>query len=718
MTEQAKLFHESWYRIADQRICLRPNVVVRRQMLRGEKWYVVQNPLSNQFYRLNPGAYDFVSRLSANRSIEEVWKESQARDPDNAPGQGDIIELLAQLYHANLLHYNLPPNSEKLFDRYKKKKQRILKANLKSIMFFRIPLFDPDALLQRLLRFIRLLISPLGAVVWCLVVVVGVKVAIDNFAELRVQSQGIMAPANLLFLYLGLVIVKTLHEFGHAFAVRRFGGEVHTMGVMFLIFSPLPYMDASSAWTFRNKWQRVFVGAAGMIFEVFVAACAIFIWAYTGPGVVHSLSYNMVFVASVSTVLFNINPLLRFDGYYILSDLLDMPNLHQHSAQHLKYLVESHAFGCKNCETPATTRREEIWFTTFGILSGVYRIFVFSMILLFVADRFLLAGMIMAVVCVVSWVLVPTAGILRYLGASPRLYRNRTRAIAVSGATFAVIFAFLFLLPFPNNFKASGVLKSTDYVVAVNKASGQVAEVFTPSGERVNPGDPLLRLSNTELALEIRESQAGLEEAKAQHRKAMHNQQADLDPIASRIAFYENRLKRLGQEQGDLTVRSEVQGIWVAPNLEDRIGMWINRGSPLGELINDDGFNFVSVVSQADVSELFAQGIQKTEVKLAGQANIPLAVTEYAAIPMEQTHLPSAALGYAGGGDIAIDTRDAQGVKTSEPYYQVRAFVQSDPEVSLLHGRSGRIRFSLAPKSLAWQGWRQLRQLLQKRYQL
>ena len=397
MTEQAKLFHESWYRIADQRICLRPNVVVRRQMLRGEKWYVVQNPLSNQFYRLNPGAYDFVSRLSANRSIEEVWKESQARDPDNAPGQGDIIELLAQLYHANLLHYNLPPNSEKLFDRYKKKKQRILKANLKSIMFFRIPLFDPDALLQRLLRFIRLLISPLGAVVWCLVVVVGVKVAIDNFAELRVQSQGIMAPANLLFLYLGLVIVKTLHEFGHAFAVRRFGGEVHTMGVMFLIFSPLPYMDASSAWTFRNKWQRVFVGAAGMIFEVFVAACAIFIWAYTGPGVVHSLAYNMVFVASVSTVLFNINPLLRFDGYYILSDLLDMPNLHQHSAQHLKYLVESHAFGCKNCETPATTRREEIWFTTFGILSGVYRIFVFSMILLFVADRFLLAGMIMAV---------------------------------------------------------------------------------------------------------------------------------------------------------------------------------------------------------------------------------------------------------------------------------------------------------------------------------
>ena len=718
MTGQAKLFHESWYRIADQRISLRPNVVVRRQVLRGEKWYVVQNPLSNQFYRLNPGTYEFVSRLSASRTVEEVWKEAQDRDPENAPGQGDIIELLAQLYHANLLHYNLPPNSEKLFERYKEKKQRILKANLKSIMFFRIPLFDPDALLQRLLRFIRLLISPVGVAVWCLVVVAGLKVAIENFPELRVQSQGIMAPSNLLFLYIGLVIVKTLHEFGHAFAVRRFGGEVHTMGVMFLIFSPLPYMDASSAWTFRNKWQRVFVGAAGMIFEVFVAACAIFVWVYTGPGVVHSLAYNMVFVASVSTVLFNINPLLRFDGYYILSDLLDLPNLHQHSARHLKYLVEHHAFGCKNCETPATTRREEVLFTTFGILSGIYRIFVFSMILLFVADQFLLAGMIMAVVCVVSWVLVPMVGILRYLGSSPRLYRTRTRAIAVCSATFAILFSFLFLLPFPNSFKAPGVLKSTDYVIAVNKASGQIAEVIATSGERVNSGDPLLRLTNEELELEIRESQAGLDEAHAQHRKAMHNQQADLDPIAGRIAFYEKRLRRLRQEQGDLIAKSDVRGIWVAPDLEDRIGMWISRGSPLGELINDDHFYFVSAVSQADVSELFAQGIRKAEVKLAGQASVPMVVTEYATIPMEQTHLPSVALGYAGGGDIAIDTRDAQGVKTSEPYYQVRASVQSDPEVALMHGRSGRIRFSLAPKPLAWQGWRKLRQLVQKRYQL
>ncbi len=249
-----------------------------------------------------------------NRTVEDVWKEVIAHDPDNAPGQEDVIHLLAQLYHANLLHYELPTDSAKLFERYKEQKQRIVKSTLMNIMFFRIPLFDPDAILKRLLPIVRLFLSPLGAIVWLAVVAAGAKVAIDHFAELGVQSQGILAPSNIPLLYLALILIKALHEFGHAFAVRRFGGEVHTMGVMFLIFNPLPYMDATAAWAFRSKWRRVFVGAAGMITEVFVAACAVFVWANTGPGMIHSLAYNMIFIASVSTILFNINPLLRFDG--------------------------------------------------------------------------------------------------------------------------------------------------------------------------------------------------------------------------------------------------------------------------------------------------------------------------------------------------------------------------------------------------------------------
>ena len=247
MKQERQIFHESWYRIANQRICLRATVKVRRQLFRGTRWYILYDPFSNQFFRLRPPAYEFVARLSNTRTVEEVWREVMECNPQDAPGQEEVIHLLAQLYHANLLHYQLPPDTTKLFERYKQRKQRILKANLLNIMFLRIPLWDPDNFLKRLLPFIRVIMSPIGTIFWSGIVIFAVKEVIDHFSEFRVQSQGILAPSNLFLLYLGAVIVKTLHEFGHAFAVRRFGGEVHTMGIMFLIFTPFPYMDATAA---------------------------------------------------------------------------------------------------------------------------------------------------------------------------------------------------------------------------------------------------------------------------------------------------------------------------------------------------------------------------------------------------------------------------------------------------------------------------------------
>ncbi|MEE9308612.1 MAG: PqqD family peptide modification chaperone, partial [Spirochaetia bacterium] len=431
MIEESKIFHESWYRIANEHICLRASVQIRRQRFRGSLWYVLYDPFNNEFFRLRPSAYRFVARLNLNQTVEEVWKEVMSQHPDDAPGQEDVIQLLAQLYHANLLHYDLPADSAKLFERYRERKQKIRRATLMSIMFFRIPLFDPDNLLKRLLPLARVVMSPFGVALWIGVVAGAIKALIDNWAQVGVQTQAILAPTNLPLLYLALILIKTLHEFGHAFAVRRFGGEVHTMGIMFLIFNPLPYMDATAAWAFRSKWKRVFVGAAGIITEVFVAACAVFIWANTGPGVINALAYNMMFIASVSTVLFNINPLLRFDGYYILSDLLDIPNLHAQSSQHLRHLVERYAFGYKKSQSPAVNFSEGFWLTFFGILSGLYKLVVFTTILLFVADRFLLLGILMAVVCAVTWIMAPLIRLVQYLASSPRLERTRLRAILV-----------------------------------------------------------------------------------------------------------------------------------------------------------------------------------------------------------------------------------------------------------------------------------------------
>jgi putative peptide zinc metalloprotease protein len=453
MSNAPATFSESWYRIANQHIWLRPGVKVRRQNYRGERWIVLENPFSNQFFRIRPAAYEFIARLGPSRTVQQAWQECLDRFPDEAPGQESVIQLLSQLYHANLLQYENAADSAQLFERYKKRREREIRSRLLNLMFMRFPLLDPDQFLVRTMPLIGKLISPIGALLWLFVVGWGLKVAIDNFDALREQSQSVLAPSNLFLLYLGMVVIKTLHEFGHAYFCRKFGGEVHVMGVLLMIFTPMPFVDATSSWSFRSRWKRVLVGAAGMIVELFVAALMVFVWANTGPSTLHNLAYNMIFVASVSTLIFNLNPLLRFDGYYILSDLVEIPNLNQRALRQLRHLCERYLFGIKKSVSPTDRKKEGFWLVVFGIASGIYRVIVFGGILLIVADRFFIIGIIMAAVCAISWVMVPTWRFLSYLASSPALDRTRPRAIAVSALGFAAILLFFGIVKFPSHFR-------------------------------------------------------------------------------------------------------------------------------------------------------------------------------------------------------------------------------------------------------------------------
>ena len=718
MSSESKTFSESWYRVANNKVSLKPHVQARRQFFRGEKWFVLQDAFNNQFFRLRPAAYDFVARLRSERTIQQVWDECLERNPDDAPGQEEVIRLLAQLYHANLLHYSVAADSAKLFERYKKRVNRETKSKLLGIMFARFPLLDPDDFLKHVLPFFRPFIGPLGAFIWSVVVVAAIKVVIDNFDTVKVQSQGILSPGNLFFLYLSMVVIKTIHEFGHALVCRRFGGEVHVMGVMLLVFTPIPYMDATSSWSFRSRRQRILVGAAGMIFELFVAACATFIWAYTGSGTVHSLAYNMMFIASFSTIVFNINPLLRFDGYYILSDILDIPNLHSSGKQQLTHLVEYYLFGCKKSHSPATSFREAFWLTFFGITSGIYRIVVFAGILLFVADKFLLFGLMMAVVCIFSWVLVPAGRLFRYLTSSPRLERTRNRAAFVTIGFVATVFILLGKFEYPNRFRAPGVLETETHPSVINESQGYVTEILVPTGSHIDQGQALLRLHDPELDFEIAGAEAQYNQTLLLKRRSVSEDSTDIVSINSRIEAIEKRLQYFLQRRKSLVVRANQSGIWTAPLLEEYLGMWMPRGTVLGQILNQDKFQFSAIVSQQEASRLFEKRIGQVEIRLKGQAKSVLPVADLKIIPAEQSMLPSAAMGWAAGGDIAVDVSDPSGLRAAESFFNVIANIQSADGVAFFHGRSGKIRFELPPEPLMQQWYRKFRQLLQQRYQI
>ena len=629
MAEESQIFHESWYRIAGQSLALRSSVRVRRQMFRGALWYVLFDPFGDQFYRLRPAAYRFVARLGERRTVEEVWKESIAVDPDNAPGQEEVIQLLAQLYHANLLHYELAPDSAKLFERYRETKQKIRRAALANIMFFRLPLFDPDAALKRSLFLVRPLMGPLGAVLWLAVVGLGVKAAIDNFAGLSNQSQGILALPNIPLLYLGLVIIKALHELGHAFVVRGFGGEVHSMGVMFLIFNPLPYVDATAAWAFRSKGRRVLVGAAGMIVELFVAAFAVLVWAGTGPGVLHSLAYNMVFVASVSTILFNINPLLRFDGYYILSDLLDIPNLHTQASQHLRHLVERYAFGWQEVPQPgrdARTRRSGSPSSAWPAASTGW----------WSSPRSCSSSPIASSCSASSWPRsAPSPGSSRRLCASSATWRP-TPGSSARGCGRSWCACWRLRQPaacstsrrFPPASARPGSSRRTSTPTWSIGSKGASPRSSRPQAPAWSGAGRSCASATRRSTLRSARWTGASTKSRPWNRRPSRRSQADLKAVQSLRGSMLQRRERLREEKADLLVRAEIAGIWVAPGVEDLVGMWLRRGTPVGQLVDDSGFRFAAVVSQDDVSQVFTGNILGSEVRLAGEAHVNILATE------------------------------------------------------------------------------------------
>jgi putative peptide zinc metalloprotease protein len=711
-------FSESWYRVAKQHLSLRPEVRVRRQYYRGERWVVLENPFSNQFFRLRPEAYDFVARLRPDRTVEEVWKECLDRFPDTAPGQEAVIQLLSQLYFSNLLQYDMPEDAAQLFERYKKRRQKEIRSQFLNIMFMRFPLLDPDRFLVRTLPAVGWLISPIGGLLWLLVVGFGLKVVFDNFGGLRDEAQGVLSPGNLPLLYVALVILKTLHEFGHAYFCRKWGGEVHVMGLMLMIFTPVPYVDATSSWGFRSRWKRALVGAAGMIVELFVAAIAAVVWAQTDAGVVHSLAYNVMIVASVSTLIFNLNPLLRFDGYYILSDLIEVPNLHQRSTAQMIHVFERYLFGVKRSESPAATRAGAWGLGLFGVAALIYRIFVFGSILLLVADQFLVIGLLMAVFCLVSWVTVPLFKLIKYLGSSPKLERVRPRAIgAICGLVFGLL-GLLQFVPLPAHFRAPGVVRAAERSELACETAGMVEEIIAKPGGRVAAGDGLVRLSNAELELDLAQTAARADEIEARLLKAMREETADLEPLRSARAAVHERREKLAADVENLVVRARHDGIWIAPGIEDYVGRWLTRGSNLGLLVNPERMEFVATVLQEDADAVFTGEPRPAEVRLMAETGATLPIAEWRVIPGEQRLLPSPALGWRGGGDVPVELDDERGNRASEPYFKVVGKLPAIEDAPAFDGVSGRMRFRLESEPLLPRWMRRLWQLLQKRYQV
>ena len=712
---QRTVFDESWYRVSRSQVRLLPGVEMIRQMFRGEPWYVVCDKLGHRFFRIRPAAYRFICYLEDAKTVEEAWDRALEIDPHDAPGQGEVVQLLSQLYQSGLLRSDQVADIDALEDAKKREEEQKRKQRFASLLFLKIRLFNPDPFLRRTVHLFAWIFSPVGALIWIAVFIWGLQALIENWSNFADTSRSILGWSNLPYLYLSLIITKVFHEFGHAYACRRYGREVPEMGIMLLVFNPLPYVDASSCYAFARKYQRVVVGIAGMAVELFIAAIAVKIWADGADGVLTRVAYNVAVTASVGALLFNLNPLLRFDGYHILCDLLETPNLQGRSQSLISWWVNKKIFKIDPGPIPTTSRREQVGFTLYFVASWIYRFLLMIGILIFVSKQFLILGIVLALIFSVVWVFLPPLKGLKYLFFSPKLMNRRMRAIGIVTLVMTVIVAFLAFFPMPYCFRSDGIVKSADFQNVYTSSPGRIAKVVTPSGSMVEVGQVLVTLTNEELEHEGTLIRIERERAELLIHQDRSEQGTKLAGLQAFLGALDSREAALKTQLDSLVVRAPVAGRWITENLHEVKGAVVPRGQRLGIVRAETGYVFTAVVHQRDAGRF---SLVDSELKIYGQEGETLKLTEIDAIPAGQDDLPSAALGVTGGGSTGVSMDRQRGGGTTETYFQVRGKIQMTEDSIPQHGQRGVARFPLPKTPLLRQWSHAVRQFFQKEYQL
>ena len=708
-------FSPSWYRVAGLKPRLRSHVEIHRHHYRGELWYVLQDHSSGRFQRFTPAANLIIGLMDGKRSVQEIWDIARARLGEEAPTQEEVIRLLSQLHSVDVLQADVMPDTSELVKRFEKRRQQKRLQSLRSPLFVRFHVLDPERFLNRFEWLARPFFGWFGALLWLVAVGFAVFLAALHWPELTENlTDRILAPRNLVIMWLTFPFLKAFHEFGHGFAVKTKGGEVHDMGIMLLVFTPIPYVDASAASAFREKKERVVVGAAGMAVEVFLAAVALMVWVSAEPGPVRAVAYNVIFIAGISSVLFNGNPLLRYDAYYILSDLVEIPNLGPRGIRYITYLLQRYLLGIRDAEEPMATRGEKAWFIVYSIAAFFYRMFIYVVIVLFIATKFFFIGVLFACWAVINMFIWPAIKIVRFISSSPKARRRRLRAVAAAVTVTAGMVAAVTLVPVPLSTMAEGVVWAPDNAFVRAGADGFVERLLVPAGSRVNPGEPLVECSDPFLPAEIRVLESKIRELEALYDAEMVSDRVKADITRKEIEHVTGKLEDALERAGELIIQSPCAGIFVVPVPQDLPGRFLRRGELLGYLLERGCMSVRVVVHQGDV-DLVRQKTHAIQVRFpeALATIMPALLTRE--VPAATDQVPGRALTREGGGRIAVDPRDTLGIKA---FQKVFLFDIELAEHEGFYNVGGRVyvRFDHGEEPLVWRWYREIRQLFLRRF--
>ncbi|MEI6240616.1 MAG: biotin/lipoyl-binding protein, partial [Planctomycetia bacterium] len=708
----------------------RGDLVTTRQVYQGQAWWVVKDPIALSYYRFRPEEYALLDMLDGEASLEDLKDQFEARFPPRRIKLDELARFVATLHRSGLVIGDRPGQGPQLFERRRQKTLQQWKSWLGNVLALRFRGIDPDRLLARLDTWLGWLFEPpaiAAMMVFAASALLLVLVNFDTFQAKLPEFHQFFASGNWLYLAIALAFTKVFHEFGHGLSCKHYGGECHEMGVMMLVFTPCLYCDVSDSWMLPSKWKRAAIGAAGMYVEVILASIATFLWWNSHGGIFNQLCLDVMFVSSVSTLMFNANPLLRYDGYYILSDLLEIPNLKQKAKSITGRIASKWCLGIKPPDDPFLPQRRLGLFALYAVASGLYGWMVSLSIFLFVWNvfkpyRLEVIGQLLAFMALWGLVVRPVQGMIKFLNIPGRRDEVKAVNLTIAAIAAAALVAAIALIPLPQRVWCGAELRPRGEEIVYVTEAGRLDSVAVKTGALVKQGDELARLSSIDLDLQITELEG--KESDARTRLASLQRERFTDPAAGlEIGTVEESLKSITEQlekkrknRTELVLRAPRDGIVLPPtslpkrpDASGKLPAW--HGSPLdpknlgatlleGTVLcmvgEPEKFEAVMVVDQSEV-EFVGRG-QHVDLKLDA---FPWRTFSGTVEELAETHLEASSerMSVKAGGLVPTETDESGREMPISTSYEAMTSLD-DTEAVLTPGMRGTARIQVGSRTV------------------
>ena len=690
------------------KVTLRSDLRTSRQVYQGTPVYVIHDPIGFRTHRLTVYQYRCLATLDPKLSLAENFAVQTAKGEFGSDEETLYLNLIMSFSRLGLLL--LPVNNgARLFEQHAKMQSMKRRGKALGFLFMQIPLVNPDRFLSRTIHRMSWLFTRTFFGVWLIGMAAAAFVVCSRFTDLVQPLNGILATKNLPFLWLAFVGLKIWHELGHGYACKVFGGFIPEMGTILIAGTPAAYVDASAAWSFPERYKRLIVMCGGMYYESLVFIPGVFVWAFSSSPMLSSCAYQLVVMASLATVIFNANPLMKFDGYFILSELMSIQNLRPRADQQIKGMLSLMFLGLKPQSAESALRTKSI-LILYGIAATLYKFSLVISIAVMVALKCPMVGLGLAAFHICTTIGMGVFKMTSYLLRSPETESVRGRARLVAAAVLVGLPVAACFIPVPFGVAAQGLVGAeVEHFVNVT-SPGEFQQTLVHDGQHVSTSIPLVKLKNSRLEEELQLSVANLQEAVLRSEILQNADLLRATQQQATVTELRQEAAEIARRVSMLTIPSPDAGTVVQLIGETNRGRFLHEGTPLAIII-DGKARLRTWLNEEQLGSIRKQIDTEVNFRIPGQSMKTYTGRIVSIEPAAEFVFDKMALTYLAGGEILVNPSTGQPM---EPVFQVD--IEPSENVLQLVGHGARVNLQLPRRyeSIAAWGYRKCMRFVHK----